>query len=160
MVKSALIFGVATFVLTLAIALISPVCGPCIAIFTGPGAGYLAGIFVRPIGMSAAAKSGAAAGALSAIGGVMGQMIGGVINAVFLGPEQAMAILRGLFKLPAGVGSRSPDAYYYLGALGIPCCVGLYDILLMAILGGVGGLLWYQTRRKDSRKNEAIASSH
>lgn len=71
-------------------------------------------------------------------------MLGGVINAVFLGPEQALTILHRLVvELPAGLGTHSPDSDYYLGALGFPCCAGLFDMALMAGLGALGGLLWH-----------------
>lgn len=157
MLKSALVFGTLTFLVGLAVTFVSPVCVPCIAIFLGLGAGYLAGVFAKPSEAGAAAKSGAAAGAISALGGLAGQMIGGVINAVFLGPEQALAVLRRLGNLPATAGSTAPDAYYYFGALGFPCCAGLFDMALMALLGAAGALLWLRLTGIAGRKSAPAA---
>ena len=35
-------------------------------------------------------------------------------------------------------------AAYYIGVFGSACCAGLFDVLIMAGLGAVGGLLWWQ----------------
>jgi hypothetical protein len=148
MYKSAIAFGVFAFLLGLVVTFISPLCVPCCALFPGLGAGYFAGIFTKPLETKTAAKSGAVAGAISALGGLIGQMIGGAINAIFMGPEQAMTVLRNFTGLPAAVGNTAPDSYYYFGAFGFPCCIGLFDIGLMALFGAAGGFLWWQTNKK------------
>jgi hypothetical protein len=158
MLKSALIFGAVAFLVGLAVTFFSPVCVPCLAIFMGLGAGYLAGVFSKPSETGAAAQSGGAAGAISALGALAGQMIGGMINAVFMGPEQALAALRRLANLPATAGSTAPNSYYYFGALGFPCCAGLFDIGLMALLGAAGALLWLRLVGMAARKSAPPAA--
>ncbi|MGH2521762.1 MAG: hypothetical protein ACRDH2_04580, partial [Anaerolineales bacterium] len=40
---------------------------------------------------------------------------------------------------------QSPDvATYFASSTVFACCIGVFDVLLMAGLGALGGLLWYQ----------------
>jgi len=50
MLKSGLIVGGATFVFVIIATLITPFCALCVAMVTGVGAGYLAGVFVLVVG--------------------------------------------------------------------------------------------------------------
>lgn len=140
MLKSGLIVGVIMLVLALAATLLSPLCAPCIALFVGLGAGFLAGVFDKPLESGGSAKSGAAAGAIGGGGGLVGAMIAAVVNAIFVGPDRAAEIMRQL-GMSSGPGTTEG---YYIGAFGGPCCIGLFDVALMAGLGALGGLLWYQ----------------
>jgi hypothetical protein len=142
MLKSSLIVGITALILSAGITLLSPLCVPCVAIFLGLAAGGLAGVFDKPLAPGASARVGALAGALGGIGAILGQFIGAGINAALVGPELAQQLLRQWgFRAPSG-GDFS--AAYYLGVFGSACCVGLLDLALMAGLGAVGGLLWWQ----------------
>ena len=147
MLKSGLIVGAISFVLALVGSfIISLICGPCVAIFGGLGAGYLAGMFDKQGMSGASAKSGASAGAIAGVGALIGQIIGSVVNAAIMGPARAAETARAL-GLPAdGTGG----AGFYLGAGGIGCCLGLFEVALMAGLGALGGILWYQISGKNS----------
>lgn len=142
MLKSSLIIGVAAFLLGTGIALLSPLCVPCVAIFLGLAAGGLAGVFDKPLSSSASAKGGALAGAIGGIGAILGQMAGAGVNAVLVGPEGAQAFMQ-QFGMPLP-SSGNFGAAYYFGVFGSACCVGLLDIALIAGLGAVGGLFWWQ----------------
>lgn len=147
MLKSGLILGVVALVLMAVTSLLSGLCGPCLALFIGLGAGYLAGVFDKPFESGASAKSGALSGAISGIGALAGQLVGSVGTLLIVGPEQAARLLR-QFGLP--MDTSSGTAGYYLGGLGTGCCFGLVDLVLMAGLGALGGLLWYQVSGKKT----------
>jgi hypothetical protein len=142
MIKSSLIFGIIAFVLCAGITLLSPLCVPCAAIFFGLGAGALAGVFDKPLSTGASAKKGALAGAFSGLGAILGQLVGAGVNAAIVGPETAQQLMQQFgLRVPTS-GSFGPA--YYFGAFGGACCIGLFDLLIMAGLGAVGGLLWWQ----------------
>jgi len=144
MVKSGLIAAAVMLVVSVGITLLFPICSPCLAIFFGVGAGYLACVFDKPIDNSQSAKAGAIAGAIGGGGSVVGQLIGGVLNAVIVGPEQAADLLE-QFGLEGPVGGPT----YYLSAIGTPVCIGLLNVALMAGLGALGGILWWQMSGKN-----------
>ena len=127
---------------------VSPLCGPCLALFIGLGAGYLAGVFDKPA-QTAAARAGAIAGAVAGAGALVGHLLAAVINSFLVGPEGATALLRQL-----GVNTPVSPASFYGGQFGGGCCFGLLDIGLMAGLGALGAILWYNL----SGKNQAAQS--
>jgi hypothetical protein len=145
MLKSGLIFLGVSVVLAAIGAVISPICVPCLALFLGVGAGYVAGLFDKPASNGATAKSGAGAGAIGGAGSLVGHFVGGAINAVVVGPEGASDLMR---QLGIDTGGSSPGNYYF-GVFGAACCLGLFEIVLMAGLGALGGLLWWQVTGKN-----------
>jgi hypothetical protein len=146
MLKSGLIVGAVSFLLSVvAGAVVSPLCGFCVGLFAGLGAGYLAGLFDKSPDSGGAAKSGAGAGAIAGVGALIGLVIAGGINAVIVGPEGAAALMEGF-----GVTTSTDPTSYYIGAIGGPCCMGLFNIALMAGLGALGGMLWYQVSGKKA----------
>jgi hypothetical protein len=142
MVKSGLIVGGITLVLGIIGGLIFPiVCIPCTALFAGVGAGYLAGQFEKPANTSDSAKRGAGAGAIGGVGAVLAHLITGVGSAVMLGPGGANDMLK---TLGIPLSSTGDPTTFYAGAVGGACCFGLFEVVLMAAVGALGGLLWYQ----------------
>lgn len=138
MYKSGILFAIVMVVMAAGIALFSPLCVPCVAIFVGLGAGYLTGIFDKPLEKNTATKNGAIAGAIAGVGSLVGHLIGGVINAVMLGPEGAAQFARQL-----GLPSDGSPVGFYAGVFGGACCFGLLEIALMAGLAALGGILWF-----------------
>ncbi len=148
--KSGGILAVVAFLLTLGAAtLLSPLCGPCVVLFAGLAAGYVAGLFDKPALSDSAAKTGAGAGAVGGAGALVGHLLGAVVNTSLMGPEGAAQLLRSFGLDTRGV---SP-ATFYIGAFGGGCCLGLLDVALMAGLGALGGTLWFQL----TGKNQAAA---
>ena len=146
MVKSGLIVGGITLVLGLIGAFVFPlICVPCVALFAGTGAGYLAGQFDRPGMSNMAVRRGAQAGAIAGIAALLAHVIAGVGNAVLLGPEGA-AQMMSQFGLPA---DATNPAVYYASATVTSLCFGLFEIALMAGTGALGGLLWFNTAGKS-----------
>jgi hypothetical protein len=143
MLKSGLIIGGSMLVVSVILAFLFPLCIPCLALFAGAGAGYLAGSFDRPGNNSLAVQRGAAAGAIGGLGALFGHLIGGLAAAVFIGPEAATDLAR-QFGIDPGASAATNPAAYYGGALLTGCCFGLFEVALMAGLGALGGVLWWQ----------------
>ena len=122
-------------------------CVPCLALFAGVGGGYLAGQFDKPAAGNLAAKAGAGAGAIGGIGALLAHLIGGTITMLTVGQANAQAIAE---LLGTGTNPADNPAAYYGGALGAACCMGLFEVALLAGLGALGGLLWYQITGKNS----------
>ena len=146
MLKSGLIVGGVSFVLTIIGGLVSLLlCGPCIALLAGVSTGYLAGVFDKPPDVGGSAKRGAGAGAIGGGLALAGHVLGGLANAVILGPEGATDVWR---QLGIDLGTADPTTFYATSA-GVACCLGVFDVLLMAGVGALGGLLWYQIAGKN-----------
>jgi len=150
--KSGLIFGAVALFLCVGAALLSPLCVPCLALFLGLGAGYLAGVFDKPADNGGASRAGAMGGLIAGVGALLGQMIGAGINGVIVGPENASRIIEQM-GLPSGSGDFG--TVYWFGLIGGGCCLGILDIALMAGLGALGGILWWQI----SGKKKMVASA-
>jgi hypothetical protein len=148
MVKAGIIAAVVALVLAIGGSLFMGICVPCISIFIGVAAGYLACHYEPAGDNGSAAKSGAIAGAIGGIGALLGQAIGSVITGVTAGPEAGMDMMRQFgWEMPTDV--PIPDAYFWIGVVGGGCCIGVFDLLLMAGLGAVGGILWWQFTGKN-----------
>lgn len=145
MVKSGLIFGVVAFVLILLVTLLSPFCGICLGLVIGIAAGYVAGVFGKPVSSSESVKMGAIAGVIAGAIGLVGQLIGGVLNSMVVNPA-ALEQFYKTFGLPNISLTQSQITTSQLLAAG---CVGLFNILWMAVFGLAGGALWYQIRGKN-----------
>ena len=145
MVKAGLILGVVMLVLGIGGSLITPICVPCIALMAGVAAGYLAGVYEKPATSGGTAKVGAGAGAIGGAGALIGQIIGGILNAVIVGP-QGIADFARMLDMPV---SNNPNVAY-IGFIGGGFCFGILDILLMAGLGALGGILWHQIAGKNA----------
>ncbi len=136
--KAGIIIGIAAFILTFAASAgLSPLCGlVCIAPLAGAIAGYLAGVFDKPMTGEGGAKSGAIGGVVGGVGAFLGQALAGVVNALFA-PQIAQFTRRAF-------GTSADLTTTRLIALGAGVCGGLVDIVIMAGLGALFGYLWYQ----------------
>jgi MFS family permease len=141
MKKTILIFGSVTFLISFALTLLFPFCTVCFALIAGAGAGWLAAYWLRPRRQEDAASVGARAGALSAIGGVLGQTLGGVMNALLIGPEGMLDLAQ---SLGLGDFQFQSDTTYYAGAIGGQFCCGLVNVVIMAGLGALAAFLYFK----------------
>lgn len=143
MVKSGVIIGAVGFFLVLGTTLIFVFCAPCWGLLMGLAAGYLAGVFDKPIDNNDTIKKGAIAGAIAAAICLLGGVIGGLINAVAFDPVQ-MQEFYDMFDMETPTQSM-----VWMVQLGGSICIGVLDIALMAGLGAAGGALWWQTTGKN-----------
>ncbi|PWH17497.1 MAG: hypothetical protein DDG60_01935 [Anaerolineae bacterium] len=143
MVKSGLIIGAVMFLIVLLLAAgISPLCAACVPLFTGLGAGYLAGMFDKPISNNAAIQRGAIAGAMAGGIALLAQMIASVINSLVLQNPQ--------FQLGRIWGAEAVDpTTVWLAQFAFALCVGLLNVGLTAAFGAGGGAIWFSTAGKN-----------
>jgi hypothetical protein len=145
MYKSGLIFGAVMLVAGLVITLFLPYCVPCVALVIGLIAGYVGGVYGKPSDQPQATKSGAITGAIAGVGVILGEMIGAVINSVMVKPDQINQILK---QFGFSTGTQLTTGQYWAAQLGVNCCLSLFSVALMAGLGAVGGLLWWNYNGK------------
>jgi hypothetical protein len=146
MVKSGLILGAISFVLVLGFAvLLTPFCAPCLGLVLGLAAGYFAGVFDKPINSGESIKKGGIAGVIAGALGFIGGFIGGVINGAMLNPSSVES-----FTKVIGINNFNiSQAQIWTYQLVFAVCVGLFNVVWMAILGIAGGALWYQIKGKN-----------
>lgn len=147
MFKAGLIVGVVAAVLALLVTLVSPLFVPCLVLLPGLVAGYLASVFDKPVDNGASAKAGALGGLIAGAGAVVGQLGGAAINALFVGPENARQIMEN-FGIEYGT-TAGVETGYWAGLIGSGICMSLVDVVLMAALGALGGILWWQITGKN-----------
>ncbi|MEW6239311.1 MAG: hypothetical protein AB1564_00685 [Chloroflexota bacterium] len=147
MSKSGLIMAAIALVLAIGGTVVSPLCTPCLVLFLGAGAGYLAGVFDKPVEKSAATKSGALAGLIGGVGALLGQVGGSIINGVMVGPQGTAQLLRQM-GLPSTGGDTV--SIYWISLILSTVCFGLLDLALMAGTGALGGMLWHQINNKNA----------
>lgn len=145
MIKSGLIFGVTAFILVLASSLVSPLCAPCAGLVMGLAAGYVAGGFDKPTAPREGVRIGGIAGAITGCIAFVGGLIGGILNSTTLTPAAIESVYKNFGITNISINQSQILLYQILGAI----CIGVFNILWMAILGIVGGALWYQLRGKN-----------
>ncbi|HUV89073.1 MAG TPA: hypothetical protein VMY80_05435 [Anaerolineae bacterium] len=145
MLKAGLIGAGVGFVLALVAVLVTPFCNPCVALLLGLGVGVLAAVWERPATSGGSAGEGAKAGAIAAVGGLLGQMVGAVANGLMVGPEKAAEMFR---QLNIDVPAITQQTYWVYN-VGGNCLCGAFSVALGAGLGALGGLLWYQVKGKN-----------
>jgi len=143
MVKSGLIVGAVMFLFVLALAaIISPLCALCVPLLTGLGAGYLSGVFDKPLNNGEAAKRGASAGAIAAGIALFAQILASIINSLVLqNPQFQIGRIWGAEAVEPGM----VWAFQILFAF----CIGLMNIGLTAAFGAGGGAIWFSTSGKN-----------
>ena len=147
MTRAGLIGAVVMFLLALGLSFVSGLIVPCCAIVVGLGAGYLASMWEKPAANNLAVQRGALAGLIAGAGALIGQTLGAVGNAAMVGPEASMQLMQ-QFGVDAG-GAAIDPTMFYLSATGTGCCIGLFSLVLMAGLGALGGVIWWQTAGKS-----------
>ncbi len=140
---SGAVIGFATLVLTLGGTLILPFCTPCAALPLGVVGGFLTSFIEKPKEKSRLFTRAALSGALAGTGAILGQSIGAVINGLAVGPERAAAIMEEALGFSDSVfDSYNWGAQYWVGLIASTACISLFNVFLMAFMGGVGGVLW------------------
>jgi hypothetical protein len=146
MVKSGLIFGAISLLIILGFAVfVAPFCAPCLGLILGVAAGYMAGVFDKPADSGQSIRKGGYAGAIAGALGFVGGLVGSVINGFLLNPANVASFSRIFGISNLGVS----QAQIWASQLGFAVCIGLFDVLWMALLGVAGGALWYQLVGKN-----------
>lgn len=145
MVKSGLIIGVISLLLILGISFFLSYCAPCLGIFLGLAAGFLAGVFDKPISSRDSLIKGGFAGAIA---GAIG-LLGGLIAAIFRSQMLSPATFESIYRMYGFPGIDISQTQIFLSLMGLSLCIGLFDVVLMAVLGIAGGAVWFQISGKN-----------
>jgi hypothetical protein len=149
MAKSGIIIAVLAFFFAVGLVLLSPLCVPCVALFFGIAAGFLAGVLTKPEPDKPSMRMGAMAGGIGGIGAFLGQCVGAAINAAIMGPQGAAQFVQNMGgSVFANQGAFATS--YWVGLIGGALCIGLIDVGLMIGFGALGYLLWSKTLKKNS----------
>ena len=152
MFTSGLIIAAVALILVLGGTLLLPICTPCIALFLGAVSGFLTPHFEKTPEKPRAVTRGAYSGAIAGIGAFLGQAIGATINAVLVGPSGAADIARS-FGFQAFSGF---DSGYWIGMVASTVCISVFNVLLMAGMGALGGLLWWQFIGRENASSPVV----
>jgi len=147
-VKAGLIGAGAGFIYIMSLTLLSPFCTLCVTPLLGIGVGYLAGWFDTPPNSEISLARGAVAGGITGFGVVIGQMLASVVNAILVtNSEELPKLLRqiGLSELVITDSNQ-----YWQATLTANSICSLFNLLIIAALGAIGGLIWFQRRQKSS----------
>ncbi|MBT3321374.1 MAG: hypothetical protein HN392_03720 [Anaerolineae bacterium] len=157
MKKSALIVGGIAFIFSAVLTLVSPFLLPCITPFLGISAGYITGLFEPSYTKKDAIKMASKAAAFAGLGMLVGQVFGAVMNGLLVGPDGAALVLES-FGMPAGPPEQMANIYWLTLTLST-ACISLFNIALMAALGALGGLLWWQFSGKENLDKSEISEN-
>lgn len=144
MIKAGLVGAVLGFIYVMGITFISPFCTLCIAPLLGVGVGYLASYLDKPLKLEASLSSGGIAGGMTGFAALLGQMLAAVVNAVLVTNWQELLNFVknwGIIKFPT-------SAEYWQMTLTTNSFCSLLNLVLIAGLGIVGGLIWFQRQNK------------
>ncbi|GIK41398.1 MAG: hypothetical protein BroJett011_52310 [Chloroflexota bacterium] len=146
MLKAGLIGAVIGFIYVTSITLISPFCTLCFTPLLGIGIGYLANRFDTPPNVEASLGRGAIAGAMTGFAALLGQMLATVVNAVLV---TNWTDLPTVFK-DWGFAQVPDTSEYWQTTLTANSFCSLLNLALIAGLGAVGGLIWFQRQHKKA----------
>lgn len=146
MIKVGFMGAVLGFIYVMSFTLISPFCTLCITPLLGMGVGYLASRFDKPLKVESSLGSGGVAGSMTGCGALIGQILATVVNGILVTNwEELPVFIRdlGLAQFP------SPDEYWQTTLTANSFC-GVLNLAIIAGLGAVGGLIWFQQQNKKS----------
>lgn len=152
MIKVGLLGLVLAFIYVMSITLISPFCTLCFTPLLGIGVGYLANWFDQPLKFEASLGRGATAGGMTGFGALLGQMMAAVVNGILVTNWEE---LPALFKEFGFTQFPNPDEYWQTTLTANSMC-SLFNLALIAGLGAVGGVIWFQ--RQQHKKAFSTAS--
>lgn len=154
MIKAGLIGAGAGFIYIMSVTLLSPFCTLCLTPLLGLGVGYLAGWFDAPPKSDTSVVHGAVAGIITGFGVVLGQMLATVVNAILVTNSEQLPILMRELGLAELIITDSNQ--YWQATLTANSICSMFNLLMIAGLGAVGGLIWFQQKARASVTNVSI----
>ncbi|MGD2050555.1 MAG: hypothetical protein PVH03_13725 [Chloroflexota bacterium] len=150
--KSGLLFGVISFLANLGIGILLAICSPLCGIVWGAGAGILSIVWAEPGDTTRTpARSGAIAGGIAGIGAILGLFLGMIFQFTILGGQQTASQVSQQFSEQFGLPTMTGEAlpfWQWVGFLLSSCCIGLFNILIMAGAGAAAAHLYSSNRGK------------
>jgi hypothetical protein len=144
MIKAGLLGAMLGFIYVMSLTLVSPFCTLCITPLLGLGIGYLASRFDKPLKLETSLSSGGIAGGMSGCGALVGQMLATVVNGILVTNwEELPAFIKDL-----GLTQFPNTNEYWQTTLTANSLCSVLNLAIIAGLGAVGGLIWFQRQNK------------
>ena len=146
MIKAGLLGSIVGFIYVMSLTLLSPFCTLCFTPLWGVGVGYVAGWFDKPASMESVVGRGIAAGLMTGLGVVLGQMLAALVNGILVTNSKQLPLLMKEIGLSEFIVTNPND--YWQATLTVNSFCGIFNFALLAGLGALGGMLWFrQTHR-------------
>lgn len=145
MIKAGFIGAVVGFIYVMGLTLLSPFCTICFTPLLGVGVGYVAGWFDKPAKMESSLSRGTVAGVITGLGVVIGQLLAAVVNGVLVTNSEQLPLLMREIGLSDFVIANPNE--YWQATLAVTSFCGIFNLALIAGLGALGCVIWFQTRR-------------
>jgi hypothetical protein len=145
-IKAGLIGAVAGFIYVMSLTLLSPFCTLCFTPLLGIGVGYLAGRFDTPQKSETSLYRGGIAGGITGFAVMIGQMLATVVNGILVTNSEQLPNLLQEFGLSELILSDSNQ--YWQTTLTANSVCSVFNLFIIAGLGAVGGMIWFQRRSK------------
>jgi hypothetical protein len=142
MIKAGAIGAVIGFIYIMSLSLLSPICTLCFTPLLGLGVGYLAGWFEKLADVRASLSRGTIAGGITGLGVVVGQMMATVVNGILVTNSDRIPALMNEVGLSQFVITNNDE--YWQSILVFNSFCSLFNLALVAGLGAVGGMIWFQ----------------
>ena len=144
MIKAGLLGAFIGFIYVMSITLVSPFCTVCITPLLGVSVGYLASRIDKPLKLETSLGSGGIAGGMTGCGALIGQMLAAVVNGILVTNWQELPN----FVKDLGLTQFPNASEYWQTTLTANSFCSLLNLALIAGLGAVGGLIWFQRQNK------------
>lgn len=146
MIKAGLLGAIIGFIYVMSITLVSPFCTLCITPLLGISVGYIASRIDRPLKLEASLSSGGIAGGMTGCGALFGQMLAAIVNGILVTNWRELPN----FIRELGLTQFPNSGEYWQTTLSANSFCGLLNLALIAGLGTVGGLIWFQRQHKKA----------
>jgi MFS family permease len=146
MIRAGFLGAIAGLIYITSLTLLSPFCTLCLTPILGIGVGYLAAHIDKPARPEASLSRGGLAGSITGIGVLIGQMLATVVNGILITNSEGLPIFVRQMGL-AQLFITDPDEYWQAIITTSSFC-SLINLVLIAGLGALGSLIWYQRQRR------------
>lgn len=154
MIRAGFLGAIAGLIYITSLTLISPFCTLCLTPLLGIGVGYLAAHLDRPTRLEASLSRGGIAGSIAGSGVLVGQMLATVVNGILITNSETLPI----FMRQMGLSQlfiADPDEYWQAIITTSSFC-SLINLILVAGLGALGSLIWFQRQRRHILSEVAV----
>lgn len=148
MIKAGLIGAVLSFILVMSLSLLSPFCTLCLTPLLGVAVGYLAGWFDTPSEPTRSLSRGGLAGGLAGVGALGGQMLATVVNGILITNSEELPAM--LAELGLSQFLITDTSEYWQATLTVSAFCSAFNLVIIAGLGALGGLIWFRRQHRDS----------
>ena len=154
MIRAGFLGAIAGLIYITSLTLLSPFCTLCLTPLLGISVGYLAAHIDKPARSETSLSRGGIAGGITGIGVLVGQMLATIVNGILITNSESLPI----FVRQMGLSQlfiTDPDEYWQAIITTSSFC-SLINLVLIAGLGALGSLIWFQRQRRHILSEVAV----